>query len=154
MFNVLVTGGAGFIGHHLADRLSQTRCKIIIVDNLTNPNTKFLHSIKSALKNSNASAGNFITLTEFENDVSVYVEDIRNKEALMDIFKYEEIDTCIHLTAKSRCPRINYGSWRHYRCKHQRNIKCPRSLLKCGGRKFCFCVFFSSLRRTKNIAHI
>jgi len=30
---VLVTGGAGFIGSHLVDRLSQQKCKIIVYDN-------------------------------------------------------------------------------------------------------------------------
>jgi UDP-glucose 4-epimerase len=32
--------------------------------------------------------------------VSSYVEDIRDKEPLIEIFKTEEIDTCIHLAAK------------------------------------------------------
>ena len=31
---VLVTGGAGFIGSHLCDMLSNLKTKIIIVDNL------------------------------------------------------------------------------------------------------------------------
>ena len=101
MHNVLVTGGAGFIGHHLVERLSRTTCKIIIIDNLTNPNTNFLHRIKTALQARTVSAANFISLNEIENGVSVYVEDIRNKEALIDIFKSEEIDTCIHLAAKA-----------------------------------------------------
>ena len=105
MHNVLVTGGAGFIGHHLVQKLSRTTIsKIVIIDNLTNPNTNFLNRIKTSLRASTVNAGNFITLNEFENDVSVYIEDIRNKEALIDIFKSEEIDTCIHLAAKTGVP--------------------------------------------------
>ena len=34
------------------------------------------------------------------NDVSFYAEDIRNKDALTDIFKGQEIDTCVHLASK------------------------------------------------------
>jgi len=34
--NILVTGGAGFIGSHLADRLIQLGHKVIIIDNLSN----------------------------------------------------------------------------------------------------------------------
>ena len=34
------------------------------------------------------------------NGVSFYAEDIRNKDALIDIFKDEEIDTCVHLASK------------------------------------------------------
>lgn len=45
---ILITGGAGFIGSHLVDRLISDRHKIIIVDNLSegkkenlNPKAKF-----------------------------------------------------------------------------------------------------------------
>jgi UDP-glucose 4-epimerase len=101
MYNVLVTGGAGFIGHHLVKRLSARDCKITIIDNLSNANSIFLHKIKSAIQASRASTSRFVSLNDNEiNDVSFYAEDIRNKEELIDIFKTEEIDTCVHLASK------------------------------------------------------
>jgi UDP-glucose 4-epimerase len=105
MYNVLVTGGAGFIGHHLVKRLSAMGCKITIIDNLSNANGIFLQKIKRAIQASHVSTSPFVTLNDNEvNNVSFYAEDVRNKEALVDIFKSEEIDTCVHLAAKISVP--------------------------------------------------
>jgi UDP-glucose 4-epimerase len=107
MYNVLVTGGAGFIGHHLVKRLSAMGCKITIIDNLSNANGIFLHKIKSAIQASSVSTSPFVVLSDNEiNDVSFYAEDIRNKDALIDIFKGEEIDTCVHLASKISVPEL------------------------------------------------
>ncbi|HET7148607.1 MAG TPA: SDR family NAD(P)-dependent oxidoreductase [Candidatus Nitrosopolaris sp.] len=105
MHNVLVTGGAGFIGHHLVKRLSAMHSNITIVDNLSNANRNFLQTIKRAIQANDASASPFVVLNENEiNDVSFYAEDIRNKDALFDIFKSEQIDTCIHLASRISVP--------------------------------------------------
>ena len=105
MYNVLVTGGAGFIGHHLVKRLSAMGCNISIIDNLSNANGIFLQKIKRAIQASSVSTSPFVSLNDIEiNDVSFYAEDVRNKDALIDIFKSEEIDTCVHLAAKISVP--------------------------------------------------
>jgi nucleoside-diphosphate-sugar epimerase len=99
MHNILVTGAAGAIGHHLIKRLSQRDCKVIIIDNLSNADSDFLNRVKAALLTSHMSRSNFVRLNGIGN-VSIYIEDIRNKESIIDIFKKEDIDTCIHLAAK------------------------------------------------------
>ena len=50
MKNILITGGAGYIGSHVAETLDQNKKKIFIVDNLTtgfkkliNKNAKFFN---------------------------------------------------------------------------------------------------------------
>jgi UDP-glucose 4-epimerase len=87
MNQILVTGGAGFIGQHLLKRLSQLDCKITVIDNLSNGNENFQNDNISKSDNTN-------------NNISFYKEDIRNKDSISDIFKRERIDTCIHLAAR------------------------------------------------------
>jgi UDP-glucose 4-epimerase len=77
MNQILVTGGAGFIGQHLLKRLSKLNCKITVIDIISDANKNFQN-----------------------NNISFYKEDIRNKDSVSDIFKHEKIDTCIHLAAK------------------------------------------------------
>jgi UDP-glucose 4-epimerase len=75
MNNVLVTGGAGFIGRHLVKTLKQKGHKVVIADSLVNPNSKADHS------------------TYF------YKTDVRDKRAVADIIRKEKIDSCVHLAA-------------------------------------------------------
>ena len=53
--NVLITGGAGYIGSHVVERLSKIKSKIIILDNLSTGHKKLINKnakfIKSNLKN-------------------------------------------------------------------------------------------------------
>ena len=100
MHNILVTGAAGSIGHHVIRSLSQRECKVIVIDNLSNANSGFLNQVKTALQTSHMSRSNFVRLNGIGNNVSIYIEDIRNKEAVVDIFKREDIGTCVHLAAK------------------------------------------------------
>jgi UDP-glucose 4-epimerase len=87
MRNILVTGGAGFIGHHLVKKLIEKNCRIEIIDNLSNGNKDFLYELRLDTHN--------------HEDIVIHNEDIRNEEALSNIFKHKEIDTCIHLAAKT-----------------------------------------------------
>lgn len=74
---VLVTGGAGFIGSHVVDKLIQENCQVIIVDNLSTGLQENLH--KSAA---------FIKM------------DIRSNQ-LLDLFIREKFDSVIHLAAQT-----------------------------------------------------
>lgn len=85
MQNVIVTGGSGFIGHHLVNRLLELRKRVTIIDNLSG---------LGAGKESNDKSGGENT------KVSFYKEDIRNGNSLAEIFKQEKPDCCIHLAAK------------------------------------------------------
>jgi UDP-glucose 4-epimerase len=76
---ILVTGGAGFIGSHLVNYLSEKKCDITIIDNLSAGNYE---NIANVIKNDKI---NFI-----ENDLSNY----KNNELHLD-----EISTVFHLAA-------------------------------------------------------
>jgi len=75
--NILVTGGAGFIGSHLADLLLKKKHKIIIIDN-------FFIGKKSNLKN-------------IEKSIKIVNADIRKFNKIEKYFK--KIDIVFHLAA-------------------------------------------------------
>ena len=49
--NIIITGGAGFIGYHLSEKLLKKNFKIIIIDNLSRG--KYDNDLKKLLKNKN-----------------------------------------------------------------------------------------------------
>ncbi len=77
---VLVTGGAGYIGSHACLELLQAGFKVVVVDNLTNSKLESLTRVQQL-------AGKALTF---------YQADIRDKQALTDIFTKESPDTVIH----------------------------------------------------------
>ena len=86
MHRVLVTGGTGFIGHHLVRKLIAQKYQVIILDNLSNSNKHFMQELETS---------QFI-----DQSVFLHKRDIRNKRAVSDTFRLESVDTCIHLAAK------------------------------------------------------
>ncbi|MBI5370026.1 SDR family NAD(P)-dependent oxidoreductase [Candidatus Uhrbacteria bacterium] len=84
---ILVTGGAGFIGVHTAKKLLEAGHRVIIVDNF---NDYYEPSLKEARIN-----------RLLEGDYRVYRLDIKNYDALGDIFQEHRIDHIIHLAAQA-----------------------------------------------------
>lgn len=76
---ILITGGAGFIGSHLIEKLVDSTYKIIVIDNL--------------------SAGKISNFPD-NNDIKLYKMDIE-KDDIESIFKEEKPDYCIHLAAQT-----------------------------------------------------
>ena len=86
MKTYLITGGAGFIGSHLADNLLKEGSKIIVIDNFCDfysPDLKE-KNVKENLNNSN---------------YQLYRIDIRDYNAVNSVFESNKIDCVIHLAA-------------------------------------------------------
>jgi nucleoside-diphosphate-sugar epimerase len=73
--NILITGGAGFIGSHLTKRLVNKGYKVTVIDNLERGKLEFLPS-----------------------NISFHKLDLRDYESVKDLFKNQ--DCVIHLASK------------------------------------------------------
>ena len=82
--SVLVTGGAGFIGSHVADRLiEEVPSEIVVVDLLLTGKLKNIEHVKKNFKN-----------------FTFYKEDICNFNSLKKIISKHKIDIVFHLAVK------------------------------------------------------
>ncbi len=85
---VLITGGAGFIGSHIADRRLEKGDRVVVLDD-------FNDFYDPALKRRNVA-------THAENPSYRLVEaDIRDREAVFRVFREESFDTIVHLAARA-----------------------------------------------------
>ena len=81
--NILVTGGAGFIGSHTVVELLKAGHHPIILDNLCNASVNVLERVAD------------ITGKEF----TFYEGDIRDRKLLREIFAAHQVDSVIHFAA-------------------------------------------------------
>ncbi|MGQ0794855.1 MAG: GDP-mannose 4,6-dehydratase [Nitrosopumilaceae archaeon] len=99
MKNVLVTGGLGFIGHHMVKKLStQSNLKITVLDIKPIENVKTIFGFNDLSVNSNFE--NAVDFFSENNQITFISGDIRDREIVLKIFEKEQFDTCIHLAAK------------------------------------------------------
>ena len=78
MKKVLITGGAGFIGSHVADRFLLNNYEVIAADNLVTGNVDNING----------------------KNIKFFNIDIRDREKLEELFKNEKPDYVIHLAAQ------------------------------------------------------
>jgi len=83
---VLVTGGAGFIGFHLVNKLLEEGHEIICVDNM---NEYYDPELKKA------------RLELINDKIEFYKIDIADKDKLEDVFKKHKIEKICHLAAQA-----------------------------------------------------
>ena len=76
MKNILVTGGAGYIGSHIVEQLIRNKEKVIILDNLVNGYKKLINNKAKFIK-----------------------ADIKNKSQIISVIKDNNITSIIHLAA-------------------------------------------------------
>ncbi len=85
---ILITGGAGFIGSTLADKLLSEGKKIIVIDN-------FNDYYSPALKEAN------VKVNENNPNYKLYRGDICDRKLIAEIFSKNKIDCVVHIAARA-----------------------------------------------------
>ncbi len=86
--NILITGGAGFIGSTLADVLIQEGHSLIVIDNFNN-----YYNVKIKWRN----IAHLLSHPHYK----LYVADLEKKEDLLPIFAQNSIDVVVHLAGRA-----------------------------------------------------
>lgn len=98
---ILVTGGAGFIGSHLAEKLLSVGHEVVILDDF---NDYYDPQIKQA------------NIAGFAKDVTVCHVDLRENDSVRTVFGREKVDAIVHLAARAgvrpsiQSPRLYYDT--------------------------------------------
>ena len=121
MNNILITGGAGYIGSHVAKQLLQnSNHKVTILDNLSTGNTKTLDTLRSIRE---------FTLVEL---------DLKEFSKVDKLLEVNNFDTIIHFAASIVVPESVSNPLKYY----MNNTVNTTNLLKCavshGVKKFIF----------------
>ena len=78
--NILLTGGAGYIGSHTIIELDKAGHSVVVVDNLVNSNPESLRRVSKIIG----------------KEIPFYEVDVRDKENLSKVFDANKIDAVIH----------------------------------------------------------
>ena len=95
---ILVTGGAGYIGSHTVVELQNAGYDVVVLDNLSNSSEKSLKRVEKITG----------------KPVKFYEADIRDRNALEEIFNKEDIDSCIHFAGLKAVGESVAKPWEYY----------------------------------------
>jgi len=96
--NVLVTGGAGYIGSHTCIELLESGYGVIVIDNLCNSSPKSLDRVREITG----------------KDLKFYEGDVRDEALLRKIFAENEIGCCIHFAGLKAVGESVSIPWKYY----------------------------------------
>ena len=96
--NILVTGGAGYIGSHTCLELLELGCGVIVIDNLANSNPESLRRIQEI-------SG---------KELKFYEGDVRDEALLRKIFGENEISCVIHFAGLKAVGESVAKPWEYF----------------------------------------
>lgn len=121
---ILVTGGLGYIGSHMAAILMANGHEVILVDNLSNTKMEVLERLEFM-------AGRYVTFIR---------QDIRNTPALQRIFEQYSVQAVVHCAGMKSIPDSTVQPLDYY----NNNLTCTTSLLRAMQRSGIKTLVFSS----------
>jgi len=112
---ILVTGGAGYIGSHMAKTLSEAARPCVVFDNLSTGNKKFI-----------------------PKDVPFVEGDLRNKKEIVKVFKRYSIELVMHFAASIVVPESVKNPLKYYENNVTASINLLEAMLEQGVKRFIF----------------
>ncbi len=122
--NILVTGGAGYIGSHTCLELLENGCSVTVIDNLCNSNPKSLERVEKLTGKS----------------IRFYEGDVRDEALLRKIFAENEISAVIHFAGLKAVGESVSIPWKYY----DNNLNSTLVLTKVMEEAGCKNIIFSS----------
>lgn len=123
--NILVTGGAGFIGSHTLIELYAAGHTAVVIDNLSNSNPESLRRVAKLIG---------------IDSIPFYQMDIRDREGLTKLMSENKFDACIHFAGLKAVGESVAKPWEYY----ENNIAGTLTLLDVMRQHNCKNIIFSS----------
>ncbi len=123
--NILVTGGAGFIGSHTLIELYKAGHTAVVVDNLSNSNPESLRRVAEIIG---------------VGEIPFCQIDIRDRDGLERLFADHRFDACIHFAGLKAVGESVEKPWEYY----ENNIGGTLTLVDVMRRHGCKNIIFSS----------
>jgi UDP-glucose 4-epimerase len=127
--NILVTGGAGFIGSHTLIELYKAGHIAVVIDNLSNSHPEALNRVAEIVGSRQQAVS-----------IPFYKVDIRDRDALEKVFSKHHFDACIHFAGLKAVGESVEKPWEYY----ENNIGGTLTLVDVMRRHGCKNVIFSS----------
>lgn len=123
--NILVTGGAGYIGTHTLIELYKSGHTALVVDNLSNSNPLALQRVADIIG---------------VKEIPFYKVDIRDREGMEKVFAEHKLDACIHFAGLKAVGESVEKPWEYY----ENNIGGTLTLVDVMRKHGCKNIIFSS----------
>ncbi|MCD7755836.1 MAG: UDP-glucose 4-epimerase GalE [Firmicutes bacterium] len=120
--NVLVTGGAGYIGSHTCLELLESGCGVIVIDNLCNSNPKSLQRVQELTGKT----------------LKFYQGDVRDGALLKTIFQENPIDCVIHFAGLKCVPESVAKPWAYYDNNLNTTLVLTKAMQEAGVKRIIF----------------
>ena len=120
--NVLVTGGAGYIGSHTCLELLEGGHGVVVIDNLCNSNPKSLERVQELTGKS----------------LKFYQGDVRDEDLLKKIFAENAIDCVIHFAGLKAVGESVAKPWEYYDNNLNSTLMLTKVMKEVGVKKIIF----------------
>ncbi|MCH7666937.1 MAG: SDR family NAD(P)-dependent oxidoreductase [Acidobacteria bacterium] len=120
--NILVTGGAGYIGSHTCLELLESGYSVVVVDNLSNAKEESLRRVRA--------------LTG--KDLAFHRVDLLDTAALGLVFAEHEIDAVIHFAAFKAVGESVSNPLKYYRNNVTGTVNLCETMARCGVKNMVF----------------